>query len=343
MGLIKLNNKPIRDLLPLVNLHTFEGMKGIHGAQSTLPNDSSNPNRPCNYQTPAKLTTDIKKYSFKPGLPQELEIVGIADLYKEFQETLTTPHRAGFYHIIWFQKGNPTHLVDFNPVKIKPNTLLFLNKDTVQRFDNKGDFDGKVILFTDSFFCKSEADTKFLQSSILFNDLFSVSQLQLQKSSTLFAILFQQMETELTNSKDNYQSDILQNLLHNLLLQGDRERREQNFTEVKKGADLDYVMLFKDHLENQFRTIKLVSNYAEQIRVTEKRLNQATSKILDKSPKQMIDERIMLEAKRLLAHTNKSVKEIGFDLGFAEPTNFIKYFRKHHNSTPVEFRESFSI
>lgn len=288
------------------------------------------------------MTTDIKKYTFKTGLPQEFEVVGIGQLYRSFANELTTPHRTGFYHILWFQKGSPTHLVDFNPVKIKPNTILFLNKDTVQRFDENGNFDGKAILFTDSFFCKTEADTKFLRSSILFNDLFSVSQLQLQKTSTIFADLFQQMETELTNSKDNYQADILQNLLHNLLLHSDRERRKQNFTEVKKGADLDYVMLFKDLLEEQFTKQKMVSNYAGQLRVTEKRLNQATSKVLDKSPKQMIDDRIMLEAKRLLAHTNESVKEIGFGLGFDEPTNFIKYFRKHHNSTPVEFRESFS-
>ena len=289
------------------------------------------------------MTTDIKKYSFKPGLPQEFEIIGIADLYKNFSNTLTTPHRTGFYHILWFQKGNPTHFVDFNPVKIKPNTLLFLNKDTVQLFDKRGNFDGKVILFTDSFFCKTEADIKFLRSSILFNDLFSISQIQLQKTTSLFTNLFRLMETELTNEKDNYQSDILKNHLHNFLLLSERERRKQNFTEIKKGADLDYVMLFKDLLENQHRKIKQVSKYAEQIRVTEKRLNQATSKVLGKSPKQMIDERILLEAKRLLAHTNESIKEIGFELGFDEPTNFIKYFRKHINSTPVEFRESFSI
>lgn len=289
------------------------------------------------------MTSDIKKYTFKSGLPQEFEVVEIGQLYKSFTNELTTPHRTGFYHILWFQKGNPTHLVDFNPVKIKPNTIIFLNRDTVQRFDNKGNFDGKAIMFTDNFFSKTEADTKFLRSSILFNDLFSVSQIQVQKSATLFADLFQQMEAELKNSNDNYQSDILQNLLHNFLLLSARERRTQNFTEVKKSANLDYVILFRDLLENNFRKQKLVNNYAEQIRVTEKRLNQATSKVLDKSPKQMIDERVMLEAKRLLAHTNESVKEIGFELGFDEPTNFIKYFRKHHHSTPIEFRERFSI
>jgi AraC-like DNA-binding protein len=288
------------------------------------------------------MKSDIKKYAFKQGLPQEFELIGIGQLYNDHSDTLTTAHRTGFYHILWFQKGSPTHLVDFNPVKIKPNTILFLNKDTVQRFDKKGGIDGKAILFTDSFFCKTETDTKFLRSSILFNDLFAVSQIQMRKTASLFSDLFQLMETELQNEKDISQSDILKNLLHNFLLLSERERRKQNFTEIKKGADLDYVMLFKDLIEINYRKLKQVSNYAKLVSVTDKRLNQATAKVLDKSPKQMIDERVMLEAKRLLAHTNESVKEISFDLGFEEPTNFIKFFRKHSQSTPVEFREQFA-
>lgn len=263
----------------------------------------------------------------------------MSDLFKEFEDSLTAPHRTGFYHILWFQLGSPTHLVDFKEVKIEPNSLLFLNKDTVQKFDKQGNYDGKVILFTDSFFCKSEADTSFLRGTILFNDLFAVSQIQVTKSSTLFSNILVQMEQELAQSKDNYQSDILQNLLHNFLLLSERERRKQDFTEINKGPDLDYVILFKDLLDQNYRKQKQVSTYAKLIGITEKRLNQATSRTLDKTPKQIIDERIMLEAKRLLAHTNDSVKEIGFDLGFDEPTNFIKYFRKHSHSTPVEFRE----
>lgn len=285
------------------------------------------------------MTTDIIKYDFKTGLPQEFEIVDIARLYKEFKGTLTTTHRTDFYHIIWFQQGSPTHLVDFKPIKIKSNTLLFLNKDIVQRFDDKSKFGGKAILFTDSFFCKTEADHKFLRNSILFNDLFSVSQIQAQKQSKLFSDLLQQMTDELQGIKDNSQADILQNLLHNFLLHSERERRKQNFTEIKKGPDLDYVMLFKDLLETDYKNQKQVNYYAKQIIITEKRLNQATTKILGKSPKELIDDRVLLEAKRILAHTTESVKEIAYHLGFEEPTNFIKYFKKHSTLTPSEFRE----
>ncbi|MEO6290593.1 MAG: AraC family ligand binding domain-containing protein, partial [Ginsengibacter sp.] len=211
------------------------------------------------------MKSDIKKYSFKSGLPQEFEIIDIGQLYKEFSAEMTAPHRTGFYHIIWFQKGSPTHLVDFNLVKIKPNSILFLNKDTVQRFDKKGGFDGKVILFTDSFFCKTDTDKKFLSSSILFNDLFSVTQIQMSKTTALFADMFRLMETELENEKDISQSDILKNLLHNFLLLSERKRRQQNFTEVKKSADLDHVILFKDCLETNYHTLKQVSNYADKL------------------------------------------------------------------------------
>jgi AraC family transcriptional activator of pobA len=285
------------------------------------------------------MATTIKNYVFKPGLPQEFEIVDIAELYKDFKDTLTTVHRTGFYHIIWFQSGSPTHLVDFNPIAITPNTLLFVNQDTVQRFDNSTEFNGKAILFTESFFSKTETDTQFLRNCILFNDLYPVSKIPIGTKHQLFSDLLQQMTEELANAKDNFQAGILHNLLHNFLLHSEREIRLHDFVEIKKGADLDYVMLFKELLETHYKKQKQVTYYAKQIIITEKRLNQATTKVLGKSPKEIIDNRILLEAKRLLAHTNENVKEIAYALGFEEPTNFIKYFKKHATFTPTEFRE----
>lgn len=288
------------------------------------------------------MATDIKKYNFKEGLPLEFEIADMRTLYQSSKEQLTRPHRTGFYHVLWFRKGSPAHLVDFNLVKIKPGSLLFLNKDTVQRFDPRGNFDGTVILFTDAFFCRTENDIKFLRKSILFNDLYPVSLVRPGKQTASFLNLLELMTTELEKERDSYQSDILQNLLHNFLLLSERKKHKLHPAGLKKSADLDYTILFKELLESGFRLYKQVSKYAQQLSITEKRLNQATSKVLGRSPKEMIDERIMLEAKRLLAHTTESVKEIGYELGFDEPTNFIKFFRKHHHSTPVEFRAQFS-
>lgn len=289
------------------------------------------------------MTKDIKKYDFKTGLSQELEIVDLSELYSKSKDILTHLHRTGFYHIIWFQNCNVTHWVDFKPIKIKPNSLLFLNKDVVHRFDDKEKVKGKVLLFTDSFFCKTESDTKFLRQSVLFNDLLEFSPLDIQNQSSQFDTLIKLMTDEIQILNDEFQSSILQTLLHNFLLFAEREKHKQGFIKIKKGADFDYVMLFKDLLETNYKTQKQVSYYAKKIIITEKRLNQATTKVLGKSPKELINDRILLEAKRILANTNESIKEIAYYLGFEEPTNFIKYFKKNLSITPTEFREKNSL
>lgn len=288
------------------------------------------------------MSREVAKYNFKPGLSQEFEILDIANLYKNHKKILTEPHRTNFYHIIWFKEGAGTHLVDFNPIKIKKNSLLTIGKNKVQRFDTYGNYKAKVILFTDEFFCRADNDIRFLKETILFNDLFDNSQIVLESNENSIAVILQMMELELEKKSDNLQQDILKNLLHNFLLLAERQKRKQGFTEIKKGADLDYTLLFKDLLETHFKKVKQVTFFAREINVTEKRLNQATSRVLGITPKEMIDERILLEAKRMLSHTNDTIKEIGFELGFEEPTNFIKYFRKHCASTPVEFREKYS-
>ncbi|MCK9207902.1 MAG: AraC family transcriptional regulator [Salinivirgaceae bacterium] len=285
------------------------------------------------------MKPEIKKYKFKHGLPVEFEIINIADLIREHKTLLTSPHRADFYHIIWIQKGSPTHFVDFNPITIHPNSILFVPKDCVNSFDTSTDYDGKVILFTSNFFCKNYNDIQFLQSTILYNNLYGITQIQTSDSPNDLKILIETIETELLKTNDYAQHDILRNYLHNFLLSAERVKLKQGFNEIKASADLDYLLLFKDLLERNYKTDKSVNKYASDLSISEKRLNKATSNILDKTPKELIDERVLLEAKRLLAYSNTTIKEIAFGLGFEESTNFIKYFKKHIEQTPSEFRE----
>ncbi|CDF79283.1 transcriptional regulator, AraC family [Formosa agariphila KMM 3901] len=263
-------------------------------------------------------------------------------MYAKSFDELTVPHRTEFYQIIWFKKGSPKHMVDFNPIDIKPNSLLFVDKNSVQRYDDTEYIDGEVLMFSDNFFCKTEVDTKFLRSCMLFNDLHAVSNITLNTGLTkIFNSSFQLIKTELKTNADTFQSDILRNYLQNILVISERARQNIRTTKLNKGPDLECVIRFRDVLDKQFHMLKSVSKYALQLGVTEKRLNAATLKIMAQSPKQMIDSRIILEAKRLLVHTTDSVKEIAYTLGFEEPTNFVKYFKKHQQVTPLEFRNRF--
>lgn len=287
------------------------------------------------------MTPTIRTYPFKPGLLHQIEVIPIAATLVRHREMLTRPHRTDFYHIFWFREGSPTHLVDFEPIPLQPNSLLFVNKNRVHLFDPAGDYDGKCLIFTDQFFCQTDRDRQFLRSSILFNDLLDVPQLQLSTIAPLVAGFFQEIEGEIRHPADRVQPDILHNLLHNLLLHAEREKRRHGFVEIPKSIDLEYTLAFRDSLEACFHLLKPVSDYAAQLTISEKRLTQATAKVLGKTPKVLMDERVLLEAKRLLVHSHQSVKEIGFALGFDEPTNFIKYFRKHVGQPPGAFRDTY--
>jgi AraC family transcriptional activator of pobA len=286
------------------------------------------------------MEKEIIHYKFKPGLPVEFEIIPLTVLYRDKWDMITRSHRTAFYQIVWYRKGNPTHIVDFSPISIEDNVLLFLNKNTIHSFDAKNGIEGFVILFTETFFYQSDADANFLKTSILFNELWPVSIVQVAQQCSVFQNLLQLMENETKLAKDTFHASILKDYLHSFLLQAERLRKRQILNEIRKSPEFDYVIMFRDLLEISYRKCRQVSYYAANLSVTEKRLNQASTKVLGKTPKQIINDRVILEAKRLLAHTNDSVKEIGYSIGFEEPTNFIKYFRKHNGFTPVEFRAS---
>ncbi len=286
------------------------------------------------------MTHAIKKYKFKPDTPIEIEVVDLAQLTQEKAAYLVQPHRTNFYHIFLFEAGTPLHIVDFEPIQTQPNTLLFVDKDRVHQFDSGQIYKGKVLIFTDDFFSIDATDQRFLRNSILFNDLADVPLLRLdQDRFQVFLALCTTIHQELAAPEDRVKHPLLKNLVQHFLLRAEREKRKSGYEEIKNGPDLDCTLLFRDLLEQYFTQAKNVSYYAERLHISEKRLGQATRKIMGKTPKVLIDERVLLEAKRRLVHEHQSIKELGFSLGFEEPTNFVKFFRKHTLLTPLEFRE----
>ena len=288
------------------------------------------------------MADEIKKLKFKLNADLQIEVLSLQTLTNTKKELLVNPHRTNFYHVFLFENCQPTHFVDFEPINVEPYSLLFIGKDRVHQFDQLLMYQGQLLVFTEDFFCTTENDTKFLKSSILFNDLADYPTITLNKTDfEKYTNICDNITDELNLPSDNLKHILLKNLLHNFLLLAEREKRKQGFTEFKKGADLDYTLLFRDLLETNYTKLKSVNDYAQLIFISEKRLGQATSKILGKSPKEIINDRILLEAKRLLVHTHLSIKEVGQELGFEDPAYFVRYFKKNTEATPVEFREKY--
>ncbi|KXX68036.1 helix-turn-helix domain-containing protein [Flammeovirga sp. SJP92] len=285
------------------------------------------------------MKEEIKKYDFRKnedGL--EFEIVDLQKIFKEKNHLITTSHRARFYHILWIEKGHGTHYVDFKPIKVEDNTLIFVAQNSVNLYDANGYYEGKSIIFTNDFFCQTKYDFRYITTSILYSDLYDVAKLSPIINREALELIFHQMNQEVEKKKDQAQKEVLHKLLYLFLLQSERAYREQGIQELEPSLYLTNVINFKEHLEESYKKEKGVKWYANSLNLSEKQLNKSTAEVLSKSPKKIIDERVVLEAKRLLVHTDEPVKEIAYELGYDEPTNFIKFFKRHTTVTPADFR-----
>ncbi|HEY0298168.1 MAG TPA: helix-turn-helix domain-containing protein [Arachidicoccus sp.] len=266
-----------------------------------------------------------------------MEIIPIDENYVAESANLTSAHRASFYCVLWFQEGNPTHQIDFVPIKVCPGSLLFVGKDRIQFFDQTNSFKAKVLLFTDEFFCKNDDDIKYLNRVSLFHTFDSSIQRILSISKNI-STLWELMEGEEKMPSDRFKPILLRNHLESFLLQAERTIGDNTNIQPANENYKEIFFNFKELAEEHFKEQKPVSYYSEKLYISAKVLSHAAQKLSGKTPKRILDERLLLEAKRLLIHDTNAGKEIGYSLGFTEPTNFIKFFRKHTGKTPVAFR-----
>ena len=288
------------------------------------------------------MSTSLPTVVFRPDLALEVELIPLRRILTSKAPALLLPVRAAFYQVIWVQHGQARHTVDFQHIALGPGSLLFVGPGRVHTFDLTADYQGQVLLFTAAFFARSEAAAQLLHTTPLFQDVLDVPVVLVGSNDATFPLLWAQLATELQQAPDAYQPVVLQHTVHTFLLLAERAHRQQGYQPFDRSPSLTYAGRFRALVEQQFQLERSVSGYAAQLHLSEKRLAQATTSLLGKLPKQVIDERVTLEAKRLLAHTQASIKEIGFTLGFGEPTNFIKYFRRQTSLTPNEFRKGYA-
>ncbi len=279
-------------------------------------------------------------YKFGVGNKLKIDIVPIAKrLLTDINKPQTTnPHRTNFYRIIWFQQGNPTHLVDFEEIEIKSPALLFLHKDRIHRFDKDIQHDGKVLIFTDDYIFRTQQDQAFIQNAQIFNLVEQPFLLTVVDERLI--TLFNAIETELVNKDQPFKNETLYHLLNSILYTAERFA---SFQFQKRQTLLPNALLvnsFFKLLEQHYKERFTIEKYSEMLHTTTAKLNIAVQHAKGKTSKQVITERVLLEAKRLLVHSELSVKEIGFQLGFEEPTNFVKFFHSNAKQTPIEFQKA---
>ena len=141
------------------------------------------------------------------------------------------------------------------------------------------------------------------------------------------------------STKDTIQGEMLRMLLKRLIIKLTRLAKEQSLNPALTETDLDIVRRFNLLVETHYRTLHAVSDYADLLSKSPKTLSNLFALYNQQSPLHVIHERIALEAKRLLLYTDKSTKEVAFELNFSEVPHFSRFFKNQVGQAPSEFKE----
>ncbi|RRB01172.1 helix-turn-helix domain-containing protein [Larkinella rosea] len=255
-------------------------------------------------------------------------------LVQEFKG-IDKPHSHTFYLVMWIIKGSGTHTIDFKTYAIAPHQLYFLTPGQVHSWQLSADVEGFNLFFEANFF-RSRFPNRLFQYPF-FHSHQHQPLLEVASSAALFQDLFRYAWQEYDSQQPN-RPEVFLSFVHLIL-----ETANRLYTERQTETDtnlFDRIRQYEELLEQQFLTVREVASYAEQMHLTPNYLNAICKKVLGKTASQLLHERLVIEAQRLLTHTAQSVKEIGFRLGFEDPSYFVRFFKKHTHQTPAEFRQS---
>ena len=287
----------------------------------------------------------IKQYHLHKNEPEKLqfEIYPLNDYLSDSAGHNQKPHTHTFYQIIWFQLGKGKHYADFNEYEVNENTIFFIPKGQVHYFDDK-DYNGYIIHFNESFIANDENYTNIFLKHNIFDSFEKEPMFQVKEDDIkeLHNIIMK-MQSEMWTPNQFAHKEYLKLLLHLFLIVVQRFgiRKDCNNLSVNNPAHILFVK-FRQLLETNYHKIHTVTEYADLLNVSGKTLTNRTKAISHQTPLEIINERIILEAKRLLAYSDKNVNEIGFELGFEDPSYFVKFFKKHTSKGPTDFRRIIS-
>lgn len=232
--------------------------------------------------------------------------------------------------------------VDFNHYKTEAPTLFFM---TNQLFDiKKANAEEAVLIhYNRDFYCIQIHDKEVACDGLLFHNIFEIPKVELDYSETIIIKnLFQDIKEEL-QGKESSKEEMIRTYLKQIIIRATRKWKKQNLdNETVKipNNELDVFRDFSRHLEIHFREKHNVADYAELLHIAPKTLTHKFKSLNIEPPNQLIINRILLEAKRLLFYTDKPVKEIAYSLGYEDPAYFNRLFTSKIGNTPSNFKKN---
>ncbi|KAA1241548.1 AraC family transcriptional regulator [Aquimarina sp. RZ0] len=289
------------------------------------------------------MKNKVENILFSRFLKQNIpfELITIQELYKRVLGSnfdLSKPHRIDFHALIIIFEGESKHTIDFKEEILSPGVILPITKGQVHSFNKELTVKGYVIGFEESFI------TQNINNKNLFHFLqvYHTSNIQIGKENiNSLKLILELTQTLLKDVDTNLKSEIIHSTFMTLLFQIKRLACNQHvFFDSER---LKNFYLFKELIIKHYSEIHNAKDYAKRLNVSYNYLNEICKEIVNKTAKDFIDSWLLLEIKRNISEQRYTSQEIAFKMGFKEPSNFIRFFKKYTKITPLQFQEKLKI
>jgi AraC family transcriptional regulator, transcriptional activator of pobA len=264
-----------------------------------------------------------------PAEADALEVISL-ELGSIDADDVREPHRHAYNELIWVREGSGRHLIDGEQVEFGPRSLVLIAKGQVHQFQRAQRVSGVVARFDDEWLAGSR---RWLFSGGSCSAL-SVPEADAPRFDALLELLREEVEQPAGPES----AELRRHLLSAALLWAQRWREAQLEGGGATSVDVQLQQRFLETLERDFAKSHEAGHYAAELGVTTGTLSRTLMRLSGRTTKQLIVDRVGLEAARLLRFSDLSIKEIAARLGFPDQFAFSKAFKRQRGEAPLDFR-----
>ncbi|MCJ8154667.1 helix-turn-helix transcriptional regulator [Chryseobacterium sp. SSA4.19] len=251
---------------------------------------------------------------------------------------LEKPHRHDFYATILFTQGTGIHEIDFQKYDVSAGSIFFMSPGQIHSWELTDDIDGYIFFCSQEFYEMHYVNQK-LRAFPFFGSVTFSRKLQLNsRELNMNLMLFLKIQDEYLTQKF-MKNGLILSLISQIFIHSAR-MFSRDLDPLAASAGLSYIKHyqdFEDCVEMHFKNERSVSFYASAMNISSKHLNRITQAVVQKTATEVITERVILEAKRMLIYLDESLVEIAFRLGYEEYSYFVRVFRNISGMTPTQF------
>lgn len=281
----------------------------------------------------------IKTYHFLPckyGSELLLDLGRIETLKNYVRDR--TLHQLSFYEIVFIEEGSGTFSLDGKRMSIAPQTIIFISPGQIRRWEVKERIKGYTLFFEKDFLHLFFSDELFLYRFQYFHQYSQPAEMKIDEGEFGKCLeLLQEIEEEFAQIQ-NDSNHLIRSVLYQLLIVLNRYYAGIYHVQRDTYVHADFYR-FRSLLEEKFLEDQTVEAYTKMLNVSRGFLNKICRQFSGLSAQQMIHHKIISEIKKQL-HQNKSAKEICYEFGFSDPSNFNRFFKKMTQITPQQYRKN---